>query len=141
MSMQNHVTLEITSGDALDVRTFAVKQGLNQLFHVEARVVSRSLDIDFDEVIGKPATFTMRTALAEPSWQGICSQIEQVRVDSQGLATYTVTLQPRAWLMTQRKNYRVFQFETELDIAKKLLGEWGVTFEERVDAANYKPRK
>ncbi|UQA57164.1 type VI secretion system Vgr family protein [Polyangium aurulentum] len=137
----NHATIEIASGDALDVRTFAIKQGISQLFNIEVRAVSRSLDIDFDEVIGKPASLSLRTSHAAPSWQGICSQIEQLRVDAQGLATYALTIQPRAWMMTQRKNYRIFQFETELDIVKKMLGEWGVQFEERLDPANYKPRK
>ncbi len=141
MSNTNHATAEIASGDALDVRTFAIKQGMNQLFNIDVRAVSRSLDIDFDEVIGKPASLSLRSPHASPSWEGICSQIEQVRVDSQGLATYALTIQPRAWLMTQRKNYRIFQFETELDIVKKMLGEWGVAFEERLDAGNYKPRK
>ncbi|MDI1435463.1 type VI secretion system Vgr family protein [Polyangium sorediatum] len=141
MSTTNHATIEIASGDFLDVRTFAIKQGINQLFHIDVRAVSRSLDIDFDEVIGKPASFRLRTSQASPTWQSICSQIEQVRADAQGLATYTLTLQPRAWLMTQRKNYRIFQFETELDIVKKMLGEWGIEFEERLDPANYKPRK
>src|SRR5690349_22722031 len=100
MSNDNHATAEIASGDALDVRTFAIKQGMSQLFHIDVRAVSRSLDIDFDEVIGKPASLSLRTPYASPSWQGICSQIEQVRVDSQGLATYALTIQPRAWLMT-----------------------------------------
>lgn len=141
MSTDNHVTMDISSGDILDVRAFTMKQGINRLFHIDVRAVSKNLDIDFDDVIGKPATFSLRTGNSAPTWQGICSQIEQVRVDAQGLATYLLTIHPRAWLMTQRKNYRIFQYETELDIVKKMLGEWGVDFEARVDTSNYKARK
>ncbi|NUP12236.1 MAG: type VI secretion system tip protein VgrG [Polyangiaceae bacterium] len=139
--MSNQATTTIASGDALDVRSFAIKQGMSQLFHIDVRAVSRNLDIDFDEVIGKDASVSLRTQWTAPSWHGICTQIDQVRVDAQGLATYSLVIQPRAWLMTQRRNYRIFQFETELDIVKKMLGEWNVEFEERVDPGNYKPRK
>lgn len=137
----NQADATIATGDSLDVRTFAIKQGLSRLFHIDVRVVSRNLDIDFDEVIGKEASFALRTQWTSPSWQGICSQIDQVRVDDEGLATYALVIQPNAWLMTQRRNYRIYQYETELDIVKKLFTEWGVEHEERVDPANYKPRK
>ncbi|MBK6518814.1 MAG: type VI secretion system tip protein VgrG [Polyangiaceae bacterium] len=137
----NDATVSIASGDPLDVRSFAIRQGMSQLFNIDVRVVSRNLDIDFDEVVGKEASFALRTGWSRQGWQGVCSEIEQIRVDDKGLATYALVLQPRAWLMTQRTNYRIFQFETELDVVKKMLGEWGVEFEERVDPGNYKPRK
>ncbi|MBK8938646.1 MAG: hypothetical protein IPM79_13665 [Polyangiaceae bacterium] len=119
----NDATVSIASGDPLDVRSFAIRQGMSQLFNIDVRVVSRNLDIDFDEVVGKEASFALRTGWSRQGWQGVCSEIEQIRVDDKGLATYALVLQPRAWLMTQRTNYRIFQFETELDVVKKMLGE------------------
>ena len=141
MSTSNHANVEVASGDSLDVRSFAVRQGMSELFHIDVRVMSKNLDVDFDTVIGQPAKFTLGTHWSAQTWEGTCSEMEQIRVDSQGLATYALVIQPKAWLMTQRRNYRIFQFETELDIVKKMLGEWGVKFEERVDPGNYKPRK
>ncbi|NUQ77657.1 MAG: type VI secretion system tip protein VgrG [Polyangiaceae bacterium] len=141
MSTTNYSTIAISSGDELDVRSFGIKQGMSRLFHVDVRAVSRSHDIDFDEVIGAPAKFSLQTGSGSHSWQGVCAQIEQTRVERRGLATYSLVIMPRAWLMTKRKNYRIFQFESELDIVKKMLGEWSVPFEERVDKSGHKARK
>jgi len=141
MSMTNEAKVRVASGDPLDVRWFSVKQQMSELFGVDLRVVSSNLDVDFDEVIGKEASFVLGTALSTQSWRGICVEMDQVRVDRDGLATYTLRIAPRAYLLTQRKNYRVFQYESELAIVTRLLDEWGVAHRAKVDSAVHKPRK
>jgi type VI secretion system secreted protein VgrG len=135
----NDAWTTIASGDPVDVRSFSVRQRMNELFLIELVVVSTNLDIDFDEVIGQDADFALQTAAGVQRWSGVCIEMAQERVEEAGLATYRIQLAPRAWLMTQRKNYRIFQFESELDIVKKLLSEWGVAYETRV--GSHKPRK
>src|SRR5688572_24750969 len=137
----NHVRVNVETGDQLDVRSFSVKQVMSRLFRVELTVVSNNLDIDFGGVIGSEATFSMGTVLSSRSWTGICTEIDQVRVDRGELATYTLTIAPRAYLLTQRKNYRIFQFMSELDIVKQLLDEWAVPYRVQADASAHLPRK
>jgi type VI secretion system secreted protein VgrG len=134
------VRVEIASGDPLDVRSFAITERVSELSRVEVRAVSRCLTIDFDEVVGKDASFELATATWVRRATGVVSEIEQVRVDEAGLATYRVVLVPRAWLMSQRKNYRIFQYLSELAIVEKLLGEWGLDYEARI-GREHKPRK
>lgn len=141
MRSASRARVQIATGDDLDVRSFSVKQQMSQLFRVELRVVSSNLSIELAEVIGKDANFALSTEWSNRSYAGVCIEMEQVRVDSRGLATYTVVIAPRAWLLTQRINYRIFQYESELDIVQRLLGEWGVEHEARVDPARHKPRK
>ncbi|MFO0551602.1 MAG: type VI secretion system tip protein TssI/VgrG [Polyangiaceae bacterium] len=138
---RNHARATVATGDSLDVRSFSVKQGLSQLFTVDLRVVSPNGDLDFDEIIGKEARFDLGSQWSNVAWDGLCSQIDQVRVEDHGLATYELTIVPRAWLMTQRKNYRIFQMVSELDIVTSLLDEWGIDYKTRVDPALHKPRK
>lgn len=139
--MPNEAKVSVESGDPLDVRWFRITQAMSRLFQVELRVVSRRLDVDFDEVIGKEAVFSLGTVTAGYSWRGICSEMDQVRVDRDGLATYTLIIAPRAYLMTQRKNYRTFQYLSELAIVQQLLDEWRVPHRVRVDAQAHQPRK
>ncbi len=139
--MTHHASASIATGDNLDVRTFAVTQAMSQLFRVELHVVSSNLDIDFDEVIGQAATFTLATDRAARTWTGVCVAIDQVRVDRAGDATYTLTIAPRAYLLTQRKNYRIFQYKSELQIAQQILNEWGVANRALVDGAAHIARK
>jgi len=141
MSATNDARTSIASGDRLDVRRFSVRQGMSELFEIELGVVSDNLDIDFDEVIANEASFSLHTKASVESWKGVCREIEQTRVDDDGLATYRLVIVPRAWLMTQRKNFRIFQYQSELDIVIQLLGEWQVEHEARVDAGAHKARK
>lgn len=141
MTMTNQATMHIASGDELDVRWFSVQQAMSRLFRVEVRAMSRNLDIDFGQVIGREASFTLGTVLSQQAWRGVCVDIHQVKVERDMLATYTLTLAPRAVLLTQRKNYRVFQYESEIGIVSRLLSEWGVPHRVKVDGAVHKPRK
>ena len=47
---------------------------------------------------------------------------------------------PRLWLASQRRNHRIFQLKTELEIAKELLDEWGIHHREKIEG-QYKSRK
>lgn len=139
--MNNQARVQVATGDTLDVRTFSVKAVMSQLFRVELRVVSPNQDIDFDEIIGQEASFTLGTTLSSRTWTGICVEMDQVRIDKQGLASYTLAIAPRAYLLTQRKNYRIFQFKSELEIVQQILAEWGIANRAQVDAAAHKARK
>jgi type VI secretion system secreted protein VgrG len=130
----------VASGDDLDVRTFAVKQHMNELSRIELRVTSANLSVALDDVIGKDATFTVTSNRESLVYTGVCMEMEQVRVDRENLATYTLVIAPRLWLTTHRKNYRIFQFLSELDIVRQLLDEWGIEHEVRCER-EYKPRK
>ncbi len=45
------------------------------------------------------------------------------------------------WLLTQRRNYRVFQDKSELDIVLEILGEWGIAPAQELDAGSYGKRR
>ncbi|KYF86399.1 hypothetical protein BE20_29220 [Sorangium cellulosum] len=136
-----NLEVEVASGDALDVRNFSVQERLSSLFEVNLVAVSDNASIDFDAVVGQPARFTLRAGAHDRSWSGLCNHLEQVRVEPGGLSTYQLTVVPTMWLLTQRKNYRMFQHTSEPDIALKVLQEWGIEPEVRIDGGAYKKRK
>lgn len=139
--MDNQAKATIATGDEIDVRHFAVEEAMSRLFQVELEVVSRNLDIDIDGVVGLDAHFSLARLGSLRSWSGVCTEMEQVRVDRDGLATYRLVVAPRATLLTLRKNYRIFQFKSELDIVRQLLGEWGIEHRVDADGGAHKPRK
>ncbi|MGK3967641.1 type VI secretion system Vgr family protein [Sorangium sp. So ce118] len=130
---------QIASGDMLDVRRFQVTERMSSLFEVQVVAVSDNPDIDFEAVIGQPMTFTAH-ANRTRIWSGLCSHLQQVAVEERHLSTYELTLVPRLWLATQRRNHRMFQHKSEVDIALQLLGEWGISPTRRL-ASEYKKRK
>ncbi len=136
----------IASGDTIGVRHFTVKEGFSTLFEVHLLVRSKNENIDFSAVLGKDASFTIQRQSAIGSsraWTGICIHIEQVGVEEteEGLSTYELTIVPKMWMLTQRRNHRMFQRMNEPDIVKKVLGEWGIQPELRIDAGAYKDRE
>jgi len=141
MAEHNKVRVGVASGDPLDVRKFSFQMRMSELFRVEVEVVSANLSVALDEVIGNEASFTLERDDGLQTYTGLAIEMEQVRVDEQGLATYTLAIAPHAWLLTQRKNYRIFQFMSEIDIVSQLLGEWGVAHEVMVASGSHKPRK
>ncbi|MBL9026489.1 MAG: type VI secretion system tip protein VgrG [Myxococcales bacterium] len=142
----SRLVLRVSSGDALDVRTFSVEEGISSLFTIQLTALSEDPDLDFAGIVGQPASFEIERAKAsvltpQRSWTGICTNLEQVGVEEDGQSTYALTIKPFLWLLTQRRNYRIFQQISEPDIVLEILAEWGIQPEVRIDATSYKARK
>ena len=70
-------------------------------------------------------------------WTGVCSHIEQVQAETTGLSTYHLRIVPTLWLLTQRRNHRIFQHLSIPDIVDKLLAEWGIHPTWRIDRPHH----
>ncbi|MEZ4312211.1 MAG: phage late control D family protein [Polyangiaceae bacterium] len=141
--INERLEVTVSSGDTLDVRHFNISERVSSLFEISLVCTSENPDIDFEAVAGQPMSLRVKLgtgAHQERLWTGICNQLQQVAVEDQGLSTYQLTLVPTLWLLTQRRNHRMFQLKSELDIALLLLGEWGIEPVQRI-SGTYKKRK
>ncbi|WP_437308491.1 type VI secretion system tip protein TssI/VgrG [Sorangium sp. So ce388] len=137
--------LSFESGeDSLSVRRFAVREALSTLFSVSIEARSPSEDLDFEGIVGKGASFRMRERVLDADggeggrlFRGICASMELLRVEPNGLSTYALTIVPALWLLSQRRNYRVFQHRSVPEIIKAILAEWNIEAEWRVDATQH----
>lgn len=137
----NNLGVTVASGDTFEVRDFSVGEPMSAYFSVSLLVVSRSHDVDFDQIMGQDASFAVaREGGARRVWRGICSAAQQVADEESGLSTYSLTLVPRLWLLSQRRNYRIFQQKSELDIALAVLRDWDIEPKLRLKST-YKKRK
>ena len=142
-SMNHRLEATVASGDTLDVRHFHVAERMSSLFEISLVAVCDNDDIDFEAAIGQPMSFKINQGILahqQRTWTGLCSQLQQVAVEDRGLSTYQITLVPTLWLLTQRRNHRMFQQKSELDIVLQILGEWGIQPVQRLSGA-YKKRK
>lgn len=136
----------IASGDSIDVRTFEVEEAVSSPFSVRLQVVGPSAQIDFTEVLGKEATFTIeRKSLAgeRRTWTGVAVDMQQIGVEDSegGVSSYSLTIVPKLWLLSQRRNHRMFQRLSEPEIVKQLLEEWGIEHRFSIDWSSYKKRE
>ncbi|MCC6552488.1 MAG: type VI secretion system tip protein VgrG [Polyangiaceae bacterium] len=135
-----NLELQVSSDDVFDVREFSVHERMSSLFSVTLVALCDNPNVDFEAVAGRPAAFQVRSDHAR-YWTGICSELQQIAVEEGGLSTYHITLVPLLWLTTQRRNHRMFQQISEPDIVLKVLSEWGIEPELKIDKGAYKKRK
>jgi type VI secretion system secreted protein VgrG len=139
-----NLAVTVASGDALDVRELSVEEAMSTLFTVTLDVVAENPDLDFEAIVGKDASFTLHGraggGVGARTWTGVCNELYQLRVEESGLSTYRLRIVPTLWLATQRRNYRMFQQLSELEIVEKILGEWGISPEKKL-TGTYKKRK
>jgi type VI secretion system secreted protein VgrG len=122
--------------DSLTVRSFTVSERMSAPFEISVTAMSRLDDIDFETIIGQPASFRIQVSDGKTrGWSGVCNHFEQLQAEDTGLSTYLVRIVPDLWLLTQRQNHRIFQHMTAVEIVEKLLGEWKILHAFNVDAA------
>jgi type VI secretion system secreted protein VgrG len=127
-----------TGQSSFSVHRFHVEEGLSRLFSVAVEARSSNDDVDLESIVGKPARLHVASDLLHNRvWTGVCTSMEQTRVEPSGLSTYELTLAPQLWLLTQRRNQRIFQHLSIPDIVGALLGEWGVTAVWQIERAAY----
>ncbi len=140
--------LNIASGETLAVHRFSVNEAISTLFSLSIVARSESPTVDLATIVGQPASFRVVSGFVHARlggarlWTGVVSSIEQVQAvqpqaGARELSTYHLRIMPALWLLSHRRNYRIFQHVTIPDIAGKILGEWGIENVWKVDRGQY----
>lgn len=128
----SNVQLSFESGDHLDVRTFTVHEAISASFQIDVIALGAD-DLDLEKLSGRPASLTIHGIGGKRTWTGVCARVTQTSVEPDGLSTYAVKIAPQFWMLNHRRNHRAFQHSSVPDIVKKILDEWQVPFEMKVD--------
>jgi len=143
--------LELSFADgetSLSVRRFSVYEGISTLFSVSIWACSENPAVDLEALVGQPAGLRVMSgwkfvqASGLRSWGGVISTIEQVQAvipqaGARELSTYYMRLVPALWLLTQRRNHRIFQHLAIPDIVDRVLAEWKITPTWKIDRGSY----
>jgi len=140
--------ISIDVAASLSPRCFSVHEAVSSLFTIAVWARSEDESISAAPIVGKPAAFRIESGYVHIGtggnrvWNGICSHFEQVKaVNPQPgetpLHSYYLRIVPALWLLTQRKNQRIFQHVTIPDIVKKILGEWNIEADWKIDTGKY----
>ncbi|MDC3960502.1 type VI secretion system Vgr family protein [Polyangium jinanense] len=133
---------------SLSVRRFSVHETVSGLFTVSVWARSESPSIDLEAIIGQPASLRVVSGWlfarlgGARLWTGIVSSIEQVQAvqpasGAKELSTYSLRIVPDLWMLTQRRNYRIFQHLSIPDIVDELLDDWGIDKVWEIDRGKY----
>lgn len=120
---------------------FHCTEGLSQNFEISARLASQDQNIELKKLIGQPVTITLQLtdALAsseERYFHGYVTAFTHLDNDG-GFASYAVTIQPWLWMLSRRRDIRIFQEENTEAILSKVFQAYGpmASFEFRLSKA------
>jgi type VI secretion system secreted protein VgrG len=135
--MQIDLTLPTFPQSGLTVRQFDIVEALSTPFEVALVCMSADADLDLEKIVAQPASLHIANdAQVSRRWTGVCSYVEQIEAEPAGESTYAIRIVPRLWLLSERRNHRVFQHQTAVEMVKKVLAEWQVDVDVRVTEAN-----
>ncbi|MDH2432959.1 type VI secretion system tip protein TssI/VgrG [Pokkaliibacter sp. MBI-7] len=132
--------------DALILDKATIHEGLSQLSHMTAFVHTNSQQVDPHELLGKAVTLTIpihddHGEVGQQLYNAVVTRIASKgsRTPAEALdevhRDYELTLQPQAYFLTQRRQNRIFQQRTPLDIVTQILSEHSVKFEDRTSGS------
>ncbi len=109
-------------------------------FKCSLTLASEDPAIDFAKIIGKPIGVEVTFEEGDPRFfHGIVSRFAEDTQDDR-FTYYRAEVVPELWLLTRRRNCRIFPEQSVPDILKTLLGEHKITnVEYRFKAADYAP--
>jgi type VI secretion system secreted protein VgrG len=127
----------------LSVRRFAIREGINALYSVGVVFRTKSPALDLEGIVGKPAELRIISGYqhvrlgGERAWTGLCNRVELVQVEAAGLTTYSLSIVPHLWLLTQKNDYRIFQHQSIPDIIDEVLDRWKMPRVWEIDRGRY----
>ncbi|MEM6789133.1 MAG: type VI secretion system tip protein TssI/VgrG [Myxococcota bacterium] len=133
-----NLTLQLGDTEALDVASFIVRERLSEPYRVDVTVYTADSSLPLEALVGKEAVFEIA---GFRRWEGVCALIELVAVASDGLATYQVRVVPPLWTLTQRRDFRVFQGQTEVEAATAMLDEAAISYAAQTNRDQLLPRE
>ncbi|BDU73731.1 type VI secretion system Vgr family protein [Mesoterricola silvestris] len=129
--------------NALAVVHFTGDEGISRLYAFDLDLLSRRLDLNLQDLLNKPATFTIhRPSGGDVAFKGMLSEFEQLG-EFDGHGFYRARLVPRLWWLSITRHNQVFLDRTVPEILREVLVEGGLTsadFEFRLKG-DYPPRE
>ena len=122
--------------DVLVLTGFRGQEGLSRLFLYQLEMVSEESAIDAATLVGE--SMNLRIALADGSERhlnGVISRFARgAPIPGTSLTRYTAELRPWLWLLTQRRDIRIFQKMTAPEVIAEVFANLGMTdFDARLE--------
>jgi type VI secretion system secreted protein VgrG len=119
-----HLEVKPMAIDALQVVSLKGREQISHLFQFDLDLVSSDPDIDFTDVVNKPATLTMLRIDQEVQLRGMIADFE-VGGKTADWVAYRAVFVPRIWLLTLNYQTRIFQNVSVQDIITQVLKDAG----------------
>jgi type VI secretion system secreted protein VgrG len=119
--------------DQLLPERMMVDEGVNRLFEITLNVRAKREVVKPEELIGKLVDISLEIRQGEFGEQGIrrpfnglVTNLQEGPPVTRGLRSYTLTIRPEMWLLSQRSDCRIWQDVTSIQVLQTLFTEHGL---------------
>jgi len=90
------------------VHKLLLREGLSALFELRLELLCRDASLDLSAVVGQPALLTSTHTEGVRCLHGLVQELQVAELGA-GYTRYHAVVVPRMWLLTQRRDCRIFQ--------------------------------
>ncbi|GHC69472.1 type VI secretion system Vgr family protein [Limoniibacter endophyticus] len=118
--------------DMLLPQQIHIDEGVSTLFEIRAAVHAKVEKMEAEKLVGRLVDISLLVSKEEfgddirRSFNGFVTGLEEGPMLGRGLRSYSMTLRPQLWLLSQRSDCRIWMDKTSLDILDTLLSEHGL---------------
>ncbi len=135
--------VKTSGGTSFKLNDFRGVERLSDLFEYTLLMTAESREVEFDSLMGKSATVSVKVGSLTRTYNGIMGRFEQDDTPFKPLkmwSVYRATLYPKLWLLTFSGQCRIFQNKSALDIIKTVLEENQIPYSSQVTTSGTQQR-
>jgi type VI secretion system secreted protein VgrG len=110
---------------AFDVVEVDLRDALDDLFWLEVRVHTRVADLSPRDFVGTRMVLEMPSFAGPLRVDGVVARMRQEWAEPTGVSRYCLVAVPWLWLTTQRRNSRIFQEQSAIELIHTIVGDHG----------------
>lgn len=136
------ITLTTPLGkDKLIIKRFSGEEKISGLFRFYLEMISDANDLNFESIVGKNVTVTMKLAESgERYFHGLVGRFVQAGGDEKN-TTYLADVYPWFWMLTLTRDSKIFQNKSVPDIIEEIFKDNGFTDFKNSLTKTYSPRE
>lgn len=119
--------------DQLLPERVTITEGVSSLFDIRLSVRAKREVIQPEDLIGRLMDISIEVQQSEDGgdgvrrpFNGLVTSLQEGPPITRGLRSYSMTLKPQMWLLSQRSDCRIWMDKTSIDIVETLFSEHGI---------------
>ncbi len=126
MSLKNaFVHFDEVPFTSFDVARVDLTGALGELFELQIELHDRDASVDYFTVVGKPIRIELRDEVFVQDVEGIVRRVRQPTAFPAGVSAYELSVVPPHWLLTRKRDNRIFRNASVPEIVEKVLAGYG----------------